>query len=114
MDSIKTSFVVIRSEQLLIFKRNTLEFEVIVISLGENTVSTELTYILTYWLPSASESFEKYTTISISKVDESSRPTIPIEAKIEKSNDSDSEETSPDAMDRFFQQLLDTRREEFD
>ena len=55
--------------------------------------------------------------ISIRKVDDSSKPTIPIEAidiQIDKSNDSDSELSSPDAMDRFFQQLLDTRREEFD
>ena len=113
LDSIKTSFVVIRSEQLLIFKRNTVEFEVIVINLGENTTATDLTY----WLPSESETYEKYNTISISKVDDSSRPKIPIEAidiQIDKSKESDSEETSPDGIDRFFQQLLDTRREEYD
>ena len=112
LDSIKTSFVVIRSEQLLIFKRNTSNYEVIVINLGENiSSSTELTY----WLPSESESFKIYTSISIRKVDDSSRPTIPIETvdiQIEKRVDS--EETSPDGIDRFFQQLLDTRREEYD
>ena len=72
---------------------------------------------MTYWLPSESETCEKYTTISIRKVDDSSRPTIPIDAndiQIDNVVGSDSELSSPDAMDRFFQQLLDTRREDYD
>lgn len=66
---------------------------------------------VTYWLPNESSSFDKYTTISMKPNDlDEGRPTIPIESiNLLIYPRTNSEEREQDGMDRFFQQLLDTR-----
>jgi hypothetical protein len=106
IDSIKKSFVVIRSDQVMTFKRNESDYEVHISHLANDTLGTDITY----WLPNPSDSFDTYTTISM-KQDDSNvlKPTIPIEVidlllyPINRP-----EEREQDGMDRVFQQLLDT------
>lgn len=112
MDSMKKSFVVIRIDQVIIFTRNESDYDIEITQLNNDSTRTDLTY----WLPNESPSFDKYTTISMkpNKLNEV-RPTVPIEAidllihlRI------NSEERDQDGLDRFFQQLLDTRVSDVD
>jgi hypothetical protein len=112
MDSIKKSFVVIRSDQVITFKRKESNYEVDITHLTNDTTRTEITY----WLPNPSNFFDRYTTISM-KPDDSYilKLTIPIDSidlLIYPKNKS--EEREQDGMDRFFEQLLDIRRSEIE
>jgi hypothetical protein len=112
MDSIKKSFVVIRSDQVITFKRNGSNYDMEITQLNNDSTRTDLTY----WLPNESPSFDKYTTISIKPNELNEvRPTVPIETTdlliYPRAN---SEEREQDGLDRFFQQLLDTRVSDVD
>jgi len=107
MDSMKKSFVVIRSDQVITFKRNGSNYDIELTQLTNDPTRTDVTY----WLPNESPSFDKYTTISMKPNDlDEVRPTIPIESiDLLIYPRTNSEEREQDGMDRFFQQLLDTR-----
>ena len=107
MDSIKKSFVVIRRDQVITFKRNDSDYDIEITQLNNDSTRTDLTY----WLPNESPSFDKYTTISMKPNDSNEvRPTIPIESiDLLIYPRTNSEEREQDGLDRFFQQLLDTR-----
>jgi hypothetical protein len=104
IESTKKSFVVLRSDQVMTFKRNESNYDVDIKHLTNDATRTDITY----WLPNPSNFFDTYTTISM-KADESNvlKPTIPIDLLLHPRNKH--EEREQDGMDRFFQQLLDTR-----
>ena len=106
MDLVKKSFVVLRSDQIMTFKRNESNYEVAITHLTNDSTRTDITY----WLPNPSNFFETYTTISM-KQDESNvlKPTIPIEVIDLLLHPRNKHEEREHGMDRFFQQLLDTR-----
>jgi hypothetical protein len=110
MDSIKKSFVVLRSDQVITFKRNDSNYEVDITHLTNDITRTDITY----WLPNPSDSFDTYTTISMKQHDSNVlKPTIPIEViDLLLYPRNRPEEREQDGMDRFFQQLLDTRLSE--
>jgi hypothetical protein len=68
--------VVLRSDQVMTFKRNESNYDVDIKHLTNDATRTDITY----WLPNPSNFFDTYTTISM-KADESNvlKPTIPIE-----------------------------------
>ena len=112
MGSIKKSFVLIRYDQVITFKRNGSNYDMEITQLTNDSTRTEVTY----WLPNASPSFDKYTTISMKPDDLNEvRPTVPIETTdlliYPRTN---SEEREQDGLDRVFQQLLDTRVSDVD
>lgn len=107
IESIKKSFVVLRSDQVMTFKRNESNYDVDITHLTNDATRTDITY----WLPNPSNFFDTYKTISM-KADESNvlKPTIPIEViDLLLHPRNKHEEREQDGMDRFFQQLLDTR-----
>jgi hypothetical protein len=112
MDSMKKSFVVIRSDQVITFKRNRMNYDIEIKQLNNDSTRTDLTY----WLPNESPFFDKYTTISMKPNDLNEvRPTIPIESiDLLIYPRTNSEEREQDGLDRFFQQLLDTRVSDVD
>ena len=63
LESIKKSFVVLRNNQIIVFKRNEMEYELSFINLSTEFVSLDLTY----WLVQDSRAFDKYSTISLRK-----------------------------------------------
>jgi hypothetical protein len=65
LDSIKTSFVVIRSDQVITFKSGENNYEVGITQLSSDTSRTDITY----WLPNENTSFDQYTTISMKPED---------------------------------------------
>jgi len=114
LESIKKSFVVIRHNQIIIFKRNEMEYEVSLINLSNEFVPLDLTY----WLVQDSRAFDKYSTISLRKdtSEEEFKTAIPLTAVdllIDKRVSVEGREEG-NGTERFFEQLLDRRRDDSD
>jgi hypothetical protein len=114
LESIKKSFVVLRNNQIIVFKRNEVEYEVSLINLSNEFVPLDLTY----WLEQESRAFDKYSTISLRKdtSEEEFKATIPLTALDLLLDKRGSEEgrIEGNGTERFFDQLLDRRREDYE
>lgn len=108
IDAMKKSFVVIKNDQVITFKRCESDYKIEIFQLNEDS-NTDIIY----WMPNESKCFDKYTTISMKP--SMIRPTIPIEAiDLVIFPRTISEEREQDGTDRFFEQLLDPRANDAD
>jgi hypothetical protein len=109
LDSVRQSFAVIGQRNVMLFKRDEVEFRMDVMTTANgNKYPTEITY----WLPQDSNTFDVNTTISLREGKEWTdvKLSIPLET-VDLLIDSSESNGEQDGMDRFFQQLLDRRDE---